>query len=307
MESAPSAEDCRTGNWGDLTQEALVEIISKLDLRDRWKNLSIVCKGWLKAFRDPFLWRELDLEKYFESNRETAFQWSSEFEKRMDRMIKVAVDNSQGFLTKLTVRHCSDDALSYVAKRCPNLEYLSIKACQGVTDASLCEIASGCPLIKELDISYSHNISCSSLEKVGLACKDLIMVKRNMLNTLDPSEIRNVVPRDYIYSAQWKDDEEAACFAKFMPNLRHFDMRFAKLSAKGLNALINGCTQLEHLDLYGCSNIPGREIDNVSKNAKNLKTFTRPNLFYPISAFHVERYGHWRLYDDRFQTNVFQI
>jgi len=291
----------------DIPVEALIDIFSRLDLEERWKSASLVCKGWFKAFKDPSFWQVVDFEKYFARKRETASWWSTEFEKKMDKMAKIAVDYSCGDLRELHVRHCSDEAVTYLAQRCANLQCLSIKACQSVTDASICQIALGCPRIEELDISYCYNISCAALGKIGLSCKNLTIVKRNMLNSLDPSEHKDVVPTEYIRAAPLSGDEEATSFAKFMPNLKHLEMQFSKLSPKGLRVLVNGCLNLEHLDLFGCSNLTSRALDHASENAKNLNVLVKPNFFVPRSAFHVERYGHWQLYDERFQTNVFQI
>lgn len=290
----------------DIPFEALIDIFSRLDLEERWKSVSFVCKGWFKAFKDPSFWQVVDFENYFARKRETASWWNTEFEEKMDKMVKIAVDYSCGDLRELHVRHCSDEALIYLAQRCANLQRLSIKACPSVTDASACQIALGCHRIEELDISYCHNISCAALEKIGLTCRNLTIVKRNMLNSLDPSEYRDLVPTEYIRAAPLSGDEEATSFAKFMPNLKHLEMQFSKLSPKGLMVLVNGCLNLEHLDLFGCSNLPSRALDQASENAKNLKLI-RPNFFVPRSAFHVERYGHWQLYDERFQTNAFQI
>lgn len=291
----------------DIPIEALIDIFSRLDLEERWNSASLVCKDWFRAFQDPSFWQIVDFEKYFARKRDTASWWSTEFEKKMDKMVKLAVDYSHGDLRELHIRHCSDEAVTYMAQRCANLQCLSIKACQSVTDASVCQIALGCPRIGELDISYCYNISCVALEKIGLSCKNLTIVKRNMMNCVDPSEHRDVVPTEYLHAAPSSGDDEAAFFAKFMPNLRHLEMKFSKLSPKGLRVLLNGCPNLEHLDLFGCLDLTSRALDDASENAKNLKVLVRPDFFVRRPAFHIERYGHWQLYAERFETNVFQF
>ncbi|KAH9320895.1 hypothetical protein KI387_015534 [Taxus chinensis] len=293
-------------NWSDLTEEALIDIFSRLDLEERW-NSSFVCKSWFRASHNPFFWQVVDFEKYFARGRDTALLWTTEFQKRIDKMVKVAVDCSGENLRELHVRHCSDESLAYLAQRCPNVQRLSIKACQNVTDMSVCRIASGCPKIEELDISYCHNISCASLEKIGANCKYLTTIKRNMLNSLDPSEHRGVVPTEYVRMAPLSGDEEAAVFVKSVPNLKHLEMKFSKLSPKGLKALVDGCPNLEHLDLFGCSNLRSRELEYASANAKNLKVLIKPNFFIPRATIYEVRYGHWQLYDERFQTSAFQF
>ena len=83
-----------------------------------------------------------------------------------------------------------------------------------------------------------------------------------------------------------------------MPNLRHLELRFSKVSVKGLGLISMGCPHLENLDLFGCVNLTGRYIDKATSELKNLKEIKKPNTFIPRSVYHSERYGHWRLYDD---------
>ena len=92
-----------------------------------------------------------------------------------------------------------------------------------------------------------------------------------------------------------------------MPHLLHLELRFSKLSAKGLALISEGCFNLEYLDLFGCVNVTSRDIANASSSLKNLKDIRKPNFYIPRSVFHTERYGHWNLYDERFQTDVFRI
>ncbi|GLJ48127.1 hypothetical protein SUGI_1016180 [Cryptomeria japonica] len=307
LQNEKGVESTREGNWSDLTEQALVDIFSRLNLGERWNRASPVCKSWFKASRDPFLWHVVDFEQYFGRTRENAFWWTVEFQKKIDRMVKIAVDCGGGNLRELHVRHCSDESIAYMAQRCPNIQRLSIKTCQNVTDTSVCQIASGCYKIEELDISYCYNISHASLEKIGANCKYLTTLKRNMLNSLDPSEHRDAIPTEYINMAPLSGDDEATVFAKYMPNLKHLEIKFSKLSPKGLRILVDGCPNLEHLDLFGCLNLRSRELDEVTANAKNLKVLIKPNFFIPRASFNAERYGHWQLYDERFQTNAFQI
>ncbi|TYH69483.1 hypothetical protein ES332_D05G059200v1 [Gossypium tomentosum] len=138
-------------------------------------------------------------------------------------------------------------------------------------------------------------------------CPNLKILKRNLMNWLDPSQHVGIVPDEYLNACPQDEDTEAAVFAKFMPQLEHLEIRFSKLSAKGLGSICEGCSQLEHLDLSGCANLTSRDILNATSILKDLKEVKKPNFYIPRSVFHTERYGHWRLYDERFQTDVFRI
>ncbi|KAK1289094.1 F-box protein SKIP1 [Acorus calamus] len=295
-------------DWSDLTPVCLTNVFTRLSLEDLWKGPTFVCKSWLEASRDPSLFASFDLDSYFDGPRpEDPLWWTPAFERRIDAMLRSAVLRSAGSLREVRVRHCSDLSLAFVAERSPNLRILSIRSSQNVTDASMAKIASGCPVLTELDISYCYEISYRSLELIGDHCTKLMVLKRNFMNWLDPSQYAGVVPNEYLNASPQDADREAAVIAKFMPNLKHLKLRFSKLTVSGLNLIAESCRDLEHLDLFGCANLTSRAIEQASSNLKNLKVLVRPNFYIPRSVFHTERYGHWRLYDERFQTNVFQI
>ncbi|CAK9183338.1 unnamed protein product [Ilex paraguariensis] len=126
------------------------------------------------------------------------------------------------------------------------------------------------------------------------------------MNWLDPSQ-HVIVPTEYLNACPQDGDSDAAAIGKFMPQLLHLELRFSKLSAKGLALISERCLNLEYLDLSGCANVTSRDIANATSNLKNLINIKKPNFYIPRSVFHTDRYGHWRLYDERFQTDVFRI
>lgn len=104
-------------DWADLTQECLVTILSRLSLEDRWRGTMLVCKSWLQACKDPSLNSVFNLESRFDSVTELPRYWIPEFERKIDSMLLSVVVWSDGSLTEIRVRHCSDRALSLVAER----------------------------------------------------------------------------------------------------------------------------------------------------------------------------------------------
>lgn len=307
METDGGGETGISSDWAELTHECLINILSRLDLADRWRGAMLVCKSWSRACQDPPLFPEFDLETLFESTTEMSRWWTREFERKIDSMLRSVADWSCGSLTEIRVRHCSDHSLSFVAERSPNLQVLSVKSSPNVTVASIFKIASACRMLRELDISYCYEISHKSLVLIGSHCPNLKILKRNLMNWLDPSQYTGVVPSEYLNALPQEGDTEAAAIGKFMPNLQHLELRFSKLSAKGMSSISEGCPNLEYLDLFGCANLTSRDITNATSNLKNLKRIEKPNFYIPRSVFHTERYGHWRLYDERFQTDIFRI
>ncbi|GMI81473.1 SKP1 interacting partner 1 [Hibiscus trionum] len=298
------AESGLISDWAELTHECLLNILSRLTFEHRWTGPMFVCKPWLDACKDPSLNSVFDLETRFHSSTESTRWWTPEFERRIDAMLRSVITWSNGNLTEILTRHCSDFSLNFAAQRCPNLQVLSMKSCPRATDASMAQIAYHCRNLKQLNVSYCYEISHKSLSLIGRNCPNLKILKRNLMNWLDPSQHVGVVPADYLNACPQDGDTEAAVIGKFMLNLEHLEIRFSKLSAKGLGSICEGCLKLEYLDLSGCANLTSRDILNATSNLKEVK---KPNFYIPRSVFHTERYGHWRLYDERFQTDVFRI
>ncbi|VFR01360.1 unnamed protein product [Cuscuta campestris] len=169
------------------------------------------------------------------------------------------------------------------------------------------KIASGCPLLREVDISFCHEISHESLAVMGMNCPELRVLRRNLMNWLDPSQHSHAVPKEYLDRCPQDGDSEAAAIAKHMPHLVALELQFSKMTGKGLELICQGCRKLEFLDLSGCANLSGRDVYRVSCHLKEMKSFRKPDLFIPRAEFNGDRYGHWQLYDERFQTDAFRI
>ncbi|XP_073004265.1 F-box protein SKIP1 [Typha latifolia] len=303
--------DVEARDWSEMTAVCLVNVFRRLTLEDRWRGAMLSCRSWLDAACDPSLFSAFDLEPAFDAagvgRPDAAAWWTPAFQSRVDGMLQLAAERSSGGLREVRIRHCSDDALCFAAERSPDLRTISVRSSQSISDISIFKIAICCPMLMELDISNCYEVSYKSLELIGQNCPNLTILRRNLLNWLDPSQHAGIVPDDYLRACPQDGDREASTIAKFMPKLKHLELRFSKLSINGLLLISEGCQDLELLDLFGCANLTSRGIEQASANLKKLQTLVRPNFYIPRSVFHTERYGHWRLYDERFQTNVFQI
>ncbi|CAI9783031.1 unnamed protein product [Fraxinus pennsylvanica] len=279
-------------DWAELTRECLINILSRLSLEDRWLGAMRVCKEWLQVCKDPCFNSAFDLETHFDSVTDSPRFWTPEFESRIDNMIGSVVGWSGGSLTEIRVRHCSDRSLSLVAQRCPDIQVLSIKSCPRVSDVIMAEIASGCPKLKELDVSYCYQISHKSLATIGSHCPNLHILRRNLMNWVDPSQHFGIVPKEYLSAYPQDGDSEVAAIGKFMPHLLQLELQFSKLTGKGLVLLSEGCRDLEYIDLSGCRRVPRQAMAYASSNLKKLKNIKQPNFYSPRSIFRMERYDH---------------
>ncbi|RID40484.1 hypothetical protein BRARA_J00524, partial [Brassica rapa] len=89
-----------------------------------------------------------------------------------------------------------------------------------------------------------------------------------------------------VVGQSYKSDDVALAIAETMPGLRHLQLFGNKLTEAGLNAILDSCPNLEHLDLRNCYNL------NLSGNLKKrcsemIKVVRRPNELihdYPFDA-----------------------
>ena len=186
--------------------------------------------------------------------------------------------------------------------RCPSIEKLSVASSAGITDLSICQVAKSCPKLVHLDVSECPNLTNFALEQIGLNCKYLTSLKKNRFTGgYDPARKR-MLPPEYSRTSS-PANAEVVMLANLMPNLKHLELRHSKLSDQGLTSLLDGCSKLEILDLTGCSNLTRRALEEAEAKVPKLVKYKKP----VISSVDDERYSHWRLYDERFQSGFFQF
>ncbi|KAI5083756.1 hypothetical protein GOP47_0003499 [Adiantum capillus-veneris] len=293
-------------SWADLTYEALVEVMKRVDFEQLYVGLPLVCKAWRVASLDPGCWERVHMEPSFRIRSETDAWWQPAFEAKVDYMLKLAVDRSAGSLLELSTRHCSNSALSYLASRCPSARLVSVSSSRGVTDLSICQLAKSCPQLEHLDVSECQNVTVTSLEQVGQNCKSLTVLKRNrFIGNYNPSR-KSQLPSEYSRtSSPANADAEAQVICTLMTNLKHLELRHTKLSDQGLFSLLDGCTNLECLDITGCLNLTRRAKEEARARLPNEKL--RDDKTPAQRNVNVDRYGHWQLYNERFQSGFFQF
>lgn len=171
------------------------------------------------------------------------------------------------------------------------------------------KIAFRCKSLRELDISYCHEISHDTLVIIGRNCPNLKILKRNLMDWSDSSRHIGSVPTEYLEACPQDGDTEADAIGKHMINLERLEIQFSRLSVKGLASICEGCPKLEYLDLFGCVHLSSRDIANNVSRLKWLKEVKKPDVYVPRSGdvAQTERYGHWRLYDERFDIQAMRI
>ncbi|EOA18905.1 hypothetical protein CARUB_v10007535mg [Capsella rubella] len=281
-------------DWSEMTRECLLDIFSRLSQEQRWIGPMLVSKSWMSACYDPSLNTTFDLEDRFLSYPESINWWTPEFEDKVDSFLQTVVDRSEGGLTEIRVRHCTDRSLSYAAERCPKLEVLWIKSCPNVTDASMMNIASNCRNLKELDISYSYGISHESLTMLGRNCQNLKTLKRNQYPRLNPHMPTVIAPLDYLARFPRYGNAEAEIIARHMPQLKHLEIRYSTLTAQGLASVCESCQDLEYMDLYGCISLGSEQITACTSSLIRLREINKPHFNFPMAILRMSIPGNPR-------------
>ncbi|KAG2330786.1 hypothetical protein Bca52824_001966 [Brassica carinata] len=188
-----------------------------------------------------------------------------------------AVDRSQGGLVEIDIWSIGTDSLlNYIAdslltvtRTCSssNLKSLRLGECDQFTNEGLTEALVKLPLLEELEVSYCP-LSGVSLKVVGQSCRNLKTLKLNRLCYRRP---------------RYVSEDDALAIAETMPRLSHLQLFGNMLSDIGLNAILDNCPNLEHLDLRHCLNI-NFAGDLEKRCSERIKVIRRPNdstLDYP--------------------------
>ncbi|VVB14224.1 unnamed protein product [Arabis nemorensis] len=198
-------------------------------------NAQKVCKSWHRVSKDPSIWRKFDIQIYkqgykLNKNRQD-YHW--------DSLCRHVVDRSQGGLLEINLRnYCSDSLLSYIADRSSNLRSLAFKMYYRVTNEGLVNAVTKLPLLEELEVSYP--MIKLNLKAIGHSCPKLKTLK--LIFSCFKTRRR-------------RENCAAIEIAESMPELRHLQLLGNGLTNTGLNAILDCCSHLEHLDLRRCLNI----------------------------------------------------
>lgn len=228
-------DECRKRPWDSLMPDTLGLIFQKLSLQDILSVVPRVCKSWANVVRGPYCWHEISIE-----------EWSSYCQpETLDRMLQMLLSRSSGSLRRLHVYGLStNNTLSLIADNAKTLQDLRLHR-SDISNSIVEEVSWKLSNVTLLDLSYCTKIGASALEALGKHCK--------LLTTL----LRNMHPWDVM--DRRSQDDEALAIATTMPNLRHLELAYLRISTEGVVQLIGNLCGLELLDVRGCWNV---KLDN---------------------------------------------
>ncbi|KAM3266486.1 putative F-box/LRR-repeat protein 22 [Capsicum annuum] len=159
--------------------------------------------------------------------------------KVVQHVCREGVDRSQGELVDIRIDFfATKELLVYVANRVGVVKKL--------------------PLLEELSLTNT-DITPKGIEALGLSCPRLKSFElNNICCSVKPGNQRNV---------------EALAISKSLPALSHLHLIRNSMTNIGLEAILDGCPNLESLDLRGCFNVSLDKIlsSRISKQIKDVK------------------------------------
>uniref|UniRef100_A0A1J3EUQ5 F-box protein SKIP19 n=1 Tax=Noccaea caerulescens TaxID=107243 RepID=A0A1J3EUQ5_NOCCA len=254
------------GNWAELPPDLTSSILVRLGAIEILENAQKVCRSWRRVCKDPSMWRKIDMRNPEELS-------SPKYD--LEIMCRHAVDRSQGGLLEIEIWYFGTDSLlNYIADRSSNLRSLKFALSHLITGEGLIQAVLKLPLLEELEVSYGISLSKESLKVVGQSCPNLKTLKVNKFGY-----------RDYATVC----DDDALAIAETMPGLRHLQLFGNRLSNNGLNAILNNCPNLEHLDLRQCFNLNlvGDLEKRFSERIKDLRRPTDSTHDYTFDAMQI--------------------
>ncbi|PIA27684.1 hypothetical protein AQUCO_07600092v1, partial [Aquilegia coerulea] len=99
----------------------------------------------------------------------------------------------------------------------------------------LIELVRKLPLLEELELWYEV-FSAELVKEVGRSC----------------SQIKSLELKGVKAYSWGSSDEEAYAIADYIPQLRHLHFSYCKLTSIGVEVMLNGCPNLEYLDIEHC-------------------------------------------------------
>ncbi|KAF5935710.1 hypothetical protein HYC85_026839 [Camellia sinensis] len=105
--------------WEELNMDCLVNVLGRVGIESLLLDIPFVCKSWSKATLSSLYWRRLNFSQV--STVRLMYKYEENF--CAISMMKFVVDRSDRCATYLSLpnRSLTDEALIYVADRCPNL------------------------------------------------------------------------------------------------------------------------------------------------------------------------------------------
>ncbi|PON71649.1 F-box domain containing protein [Parasponia andersonii] len=243
-------------DWLELPRDVAASIFTRLGAIEILTSVQMVCKAWLEICRDPLMWRAIDMRN--DDGPDLDFD--------LEKMCRDAVDRSCGELVDINIEYFgTDELLRYITDRSNQIKRLRLASCYEVSDEGLIHAIEKLPLLEELDLTLC-SFSAEPLNALGRSGPHLKSLKLNC----QAYRLSNVFPHEEL-----DFNKDVIAIGKNLPGLCHLQLIGNSMTNIGLEAILDGCTNLESLDLRRCININLK--GNLGKKCAEIKHLRLPN------------------------------
>lgn len=152
-----------------------------------------------------------------------------------------------------------DEGLRAIGLHCPNLKHLDIGNCSAVTDNGICALVYKYPQLEHINLSYCHQLTGEAIREIGLRCVKLQTVNLERCYEITDEEVCALVnglsdlKELNLYCCCDLTDKTLKKLGECCPKLRKLDFSSERADQQdgntdaGVLALVSGCKDLEEL------------------------------------------------------------
>ncbi|CAL5010793.1 unnamed protein product [Urochloa decumbens] len=231
-----------TRDWAALPVDALLVVLGRLDGVDILMGAGHVCRPWRHATQEePELWRRVDMR------RRAGLGYDVDLQAAARAAVRRSAGRCEAFLAEDSAGAglgYDGDFFLFLADAAPMLKSLRLISCNRVDPQMINQTIRNFPLLEELELSLYHKGSLDDcLDGVSEACP---LMTRLRLNHDRFYYFRPIL----IGGCECKSAEIAR-----MHGLRSLQLFANSISNQELAAILDGCQQLESLDIRHCFNV----------------------------------------------------
>lgn len=178
-------------------------------------------------------------------------------------------------LKRLVLSYCTritNASLVAVACNCPGLVSLEIVRCRAISDPGLTALARGCPLLESLNANQCMRITDASMCYIAYHSARLQSLSISECASISSGKgIATLIERcphlQKLNLAGYKFDTSGVVQAMVAVGapLTHLDLSLSDLRPGMLEQLLQHCTQLQSLNLTGCSYLSPHGIESAKQ------------------------------------------
>lgn len=163
---------------------------------------------------------------------------------------------SQGLtkLESLTLSFClevTNEGIAHIASGLLHLKKLYLRSCRRIGDGTMYSLATHCPTLEHLDVSFCHRIRDTSLNHLAQGLPNLKSLQLSACNISDSGVL---------------------ALAQSLHGLRHLSIgQCERLTDRSLGYIAEYMTNLESIDLYGCTKLSSDGMRDILSKLSQLK------------------------------------